>query len=183
MSRFYLDACSLINLYATKQLTSMAKDLKLTFYITPWVGQRESLYVLEQGVGGKRNKVPIDLSEGLARGVIVQDAPLMTSEELSLLVQFAQKVDQGEAETMAAVISRGGTLITDDGAAIKLLAKEAPEIPLFTSISFIKHWSELMGIRRDTLKALLLDMQAGGNYIPGRREVHLQWWQEIINQT
>jgi predicted nucleic acid-binding protein len=170
----------LLNLYATRRLEVIASQLTITFLVTPWVSQKEALFVFERQGMTQGARVPVDLTAAVSSNSLVLDAELSTDDELAMLVELSFEVDQGEAETIAAVMCRGGGLVTDDGKAMKAIASRSPDTPVITSVGLIRRWAESVGIQREALREVLLDMQLGGNFIPGRREPHLAWWNSIF---
>lgn len=178
--RWYLDSCALLNLYATKRLEELREVLEFDFLVTPWVAEEEALYVYEREGMARGRIVPVDLSTAFSSGGLRLESALSTEAELAMLIDLASNLDQGEAETIAAVILRGGALVTDDRKAIREVTARAPNIPVMTSIGLLKRWSEVVQPGQEELREVLLDVQIGGNFKPGHREPSLEWWTAIL---
>ncbi len=178
--RWYLDSCALLNLYATKRLGEIAEVLEFEFLVTPWVAHEEALYVYERKGMARGSPVSVDLAAALTSGSLHLEPELSTDEELEALIDLAASLDQGEAETIAAVILRGGAFVTDDRKAIREITARAPDISVMTSIGLLKRWSEAVQLDAEALREVLLDVQIGGNFKPGHREPNLGWWTALL---
>ena len=181
--RWYLDSCALLNLYATKRLGEIAEVLDFEFLVTPWVAHEEALYVYEREGMARGSIVPMDLAAALTLGSLKLEPELSTDEELETLIDLAASLDQGEAETIAAVILRGGSFVTDDRKAIREVTARAPDISVMTSVGLLKKWSEAANLGSEEIREILLDVQIGGNFKPGHREPDLEWWEKILKES
>jgi predicted nucleic acid-binding protein len=141
-----LDACTLINLHACRQMESIVASLSGHVMIAEQVYDECRLDPFDPD---DEIVERIDLARLIERGALTVVTPL-TSAELNTFAAFAINLDDGEAATLALAVHRGWSVVTDDRAAIRELAGRAP---LFSTLDLIKNWSDTLGIARDVLAA------------------------------
>jgi hypothetical protein len=163
-----------MNLYASDRLEQIRSKLDMSFRVMPRVSN-EALF----NVGPDGSDVPIDLSGLLGNGVLELEERLSTEVELALLMQFAQAVDQGEAETMVAAVCRGHGFVSDDRKALKVLLAHTTSVPIITTVGLMRRWASASNPNPDDLKATLRKIEVGGNFLPSRKDPDAVWWQSI----
>jgi hypothetical protein len=179
MAKWYLDGCALLNLYASKRFDQLAAGLGVAFLVTPRVAG-EALYVFERESLSQGPQAPVDLSPLVHAGCLVIEPEPSTDEELEGLVEWALTLDEGEAEAVAVALCRGGGLVTDDRKAIRELTARSPDTPLLTTAGLLRRWAEAAKPPQQELREILLDIQIGGNFTPGRRDPDLEWWLRVL---
>ena len=102
----------------------------------------------------------------------------LTEDELQTFAAFAIKLDDGEAMTLALAVHRSWTVVTDDRAAIRELAGQAP---LLSTLDLVKDWADRMGIPLSVLQETLVDLRLRGRYLPGPSHTHRAWWERHLN--
>ena len=115
-----IDACCLINLYATDRPAEILQSCSRTFYISTQVAG-ETLSIRQPDPLDPANAiaVPLDLSFEIASGQI-QQCSLSGTVEQAAYINFATELDDGEASCLAIARSRGWTVATDDRKAIRI---------------------------------------------------------------
>jgi hypothetical protein len=114
-----LDACSLINLYATRQIEAILASHPDSFAVVDTV-RRESGYVFRGGNGpGATEQEPIDLGPLEAAGLLVA-LTAVSEAELLTYIDLLLEMGDGEAMTGAVAIHRGLTVVTDDRKALRV---------------------------------------------------------------
>lgn len=178
MTPWFLDACALINLYASGRLADVARHVQGPLLVVSKVVE-EAGWVFER-VGLERGaRQPIDLVP-LTDAGLVQVVPLTPPAHLAFL-DLAHRVDDGEAMTIAAALAwEGAGVVTDDEAARRLL--DGPDMPTSTtSLSLLR--AALHDVSQDELKESLLNLTVSGRYEPSVRHSEWSWWQEVVSGT
>jgi predicted nucleic acid-binding protein len=171
-----LDACCLLNLYATGRIEEIVRSIRAQFGIVAVVAT-EALYVYRGGGGqDAQQRVPVDTSPLVAAGLLDILRPETELEHLSF-VAFAAVLDDGEAMTAALAIHRGAAVATDDRKALRELRAQAPQVTLWSTASLIKQWAENCHITRSELGAALRDIRARSRFQPGAHDPLSGWWQ------
>lgn len=177
MTRWYLDACSLINLYASRHLEAIAARQTGPFLVVPtvvaeagWIYQRSGL---ERGC-----RVPIPMTALADAGVIEVISP--TAAMMAQFMRLVLDLDDGEAMTIAAAAeTRDSGVVTDDDAALNYLA-QWPAVATSTSLSLLRDiFTDLPDNERGEM---LLDLRICARYIPGARHPELTWWKALVRE-
>lgn len=166
-----LDACTVINLHASRQMESVIRN------ITGHVMIAESVFVecrLDPFAPDDEIVERIDLLNLIEAGDLTVVVSVSDSE-LQLFSQFLMKLDDGEAMTLALAVHRGWTVVTDDRAAIRELGGHAP---LLSTLDVMKMWAETTGASADVIRTSLADLQVRGRYTPSKTHP-LRWWWEL----
>jgi predicted nucleic acid-binding protein len=176
-----LDASCLLNLYATGRLRDIALAQPQRLGVADYVLEQEALYVWRPGSGEARDeRVTVDLSPFVAEGVI-QVLRLEHQEEEATFVDMAALVDDGEAITAALALHRGCAVATDDRKARRVLAEQAPTVPLVSTLDLLKKWAERSSVAATDLRTAMLAMQSGASYVPGERDPLYEWWRTVVH--
>ncbi len=173
-----LDACAVVNLYATRWMGPILAAVAGPVAVTDVVA-REAQFVLRGGTGDDaREREPIDLQPLLNDGlleVISSDI----EEELLTFIDLTQEVGEGEAMTAALAIHRGCIVVTDDRKASRILF--ARGVALRTSLDLIRAWGEDPTVTQAVLRTALVDLRQRGNYDIQRGHALRAWWDEVLN--
>lgn len=187
MPSWYLDACALINLFASGKFEEVARTLGLEFRVVPFVFNGEALEVhtrTEQGERGPRE--PMNLEPLIQAGALTVDAEPSSDEEAAFLAYAAlPAMDDGEAMTIAIAEARGGGVVTDDLPAWRTLEQHAPNAPRTTTLALIRRWAETTGADRMAVRDVLLEIELRGRYRPSAKwpESEYAWWRSMIHES
>lgn len=172
-----LDACTVVNVYATRHMESVLTSIGGSVAVVDVV-ERESQYVFRGGSGDDaREREPIDLQPCIAQGNLAVIGAA-SEEELLTFVDLTQELDDGEAMTAALAIHRGYTVVTDDRKAIRVLKRETVEHR--STLDLIKTWSDSRSMDTDALRSVLINLRERGNYYPSRAHPLKSWWDTIF---
>ena len=175
-----IDACSLLNLYASRHIQEILQTLPFAFAIAKKVFE-EAIYIRRGGSGEDADeRDPIDLSPLQTANLLEIISP-ESEEEQAAYVAFATRLDDGEAMTCALALQRGDDIVTDDKKAIRILQNEAPHIRCHSTLPLIKKWAEISGITDQMLKPILIDVRKRARYSPPRSHPLCEWWERIMN--
>jgi hypothetical protein len=168
-----LDACAVVNLYATRWMGSILTATGGPFAIVDVVA-REAQYVLRGGTGDDaKEREPVDLqplfSEGLLDKISTEN-----EEELLTFIDLSQELGAGEAMTAALAIHRGCVVVTDDRKAARMLLER--KVIVRSSLDLIRVWGKHSSLNQETLRAALVDLRHRGNYDPPRSHPLRGWW-------
>ena len=176
-----LDACCLLNLYASRQIEAILRAIPVRFAAAE-AAAAEVLYVLHGGGGQnacKREQVDL---QPLIRAGLLDILSLDTQVEKVRFVRFAGELDDGEAMTCALAVHREADVATDDRKAIRVLNSVAPHVRVHTTVGLLKWWAETEQPSERILKRVLTDVQERANFIPGRHDPLLPWWRDVMDE-
>lgn len=175
-----LDACCLLNLYATDRLREIAAALPHRLAVADYVFEEETHYIrIPDPAGGLEDRVPIDISPLVDEGLITV-ARLEASEEESLFVYLAASIDDGEAVTGALAIWRGYVVATDDRKARRVLSEYSPAVRMVSTLELVKSWSETASVSDSELRYTLDAIRFRASYLPSGRNPLYGWWRDIM---
>lgn len=177
-----LDASCLLNLYATGRLGEILMVSQYRFALADYVLEEEALFTLvREFADGPLEQVPVDLQPSIEDGLI-EVMSLESAEEVATFVDFAIQIDDGEAITAALATHRACSLATDDRKARRVIAAQAPTVPLVSTLDLLSEWAEASQKSTSELRAVMEAMRSGANYVPGRRDPRFEWWLEIMGE-
>ena len=178
-----LDACCLLNLYATGRLREFATALPYRLVVADYVLEREALYVwLPDSTGGSPERTRIDVSPVVAEGLITV-VRLDHPEEEALFVDLAVSVDDGEAVTGALALCRGYLVATDDRKARRILSERGQRLGLVSTLELVQSWAEAASVADSELRNVLEAIRSGASYVPGERDPLYEWWQRLMYES
>ena len=176
-----LDACCLLNLYASRQIEAILGTVPTRFAAAE-AAAAEVLYVRYGGGGQDADKREhVDL-QPLIRVGLLDILSLETEGEKASFVLFAAELDDGEAMTCALAVHREAAVATDDRKAIRVLSSVATHVRVHTTVSLLKRWAEIEQPAAATLKRALTDVRERASFVPGRHDPLLPWWKAVLNE-
>jgi predicted nucleic acid-binding protein len=168
-----LDACTLINLHACRRMESIVGSIPGQVKIATQVYDECRLDPFDPD---DEIVERTDLARLIERGALTV-VTFLTNAELNSFAAFAIALDDGEAATLALAVHRGWTVVTDDRAAIRELAGQAP---LLSTLDLVKTWADTVNIARDVLAATLADLRVRGRYVPNKSHLLWSWWNQHL---
>ena len=177
MSQRIVDACCLINLYASGSVLDILRALEGGLFI-PDLVKRESLFIRREDDQDRTILVPqaIDLTEALAGGLLHR-CQLEDETEAEQFVQFAAALDDGEAVCLALAKCRHWTVATDDRKALRLA--EAEGIMTITTAEIVKLWASSCHATDDVVAAVLHSIERYARFSPPKGSVLYDWWIQL----
>lgn len=173
-----LDACAVVNLYATHRMDQILEVVDGSFAVVDVV-EREAQYVFRGGKGeDAKERESIDLQPCVARGALTVIGAT-DEEELLTYINLTQELDDGEAMTAALAIHRGYTVVTDDRKAARVLARQT--VPLRTTLDLVRTWADHQAVSAEVLRVVLTDLRERGNYYPARSHPLRSWWDTALS--
>jgi len=175
-----IDACALLNLYASGSLEAILKSRRQPCCVVEQVKQ-ESLFIRKPSDSATSyDRKPVVLEPFFQSGLL-KLVKLESEAEQELFVNLAAQIDDGEAATIAVAISRRMQVVTDDKKAIRVLKQEAPTLICLSTLDVVKAWSEAMAIEPTQIKTALESIIKHANYLPGKKHHLFDWWQTAVN--
>lgn len=175
-----LDACCLINLYATGRLREIASVLPFRLAAADYVLEREALSVWTSAAGNDPPaQEPLDLSQLLDERLLAVERIELPEEE-ALFVDLAADVDDGEAVTGALALHRRYALATDDRKARRVLSERDPSLPLVSTPELVRDWAERSALPAADLRGALDAIRSRASYVPAERDPLYQWWRHTL---
>lgn len=179
--RILLDACCLLNLYATRRCEEILRVIGARFAVADLVAG-EAIYVFRGGAGpDARERDQIDL-RALSDAGMLEILHLQSVDETANFVNFAAELDDGEAMTCALAVLRGMSVATDDRKALRILKERAPQVTIYTTCHLLQYWATSGAATAPDVRQALLDIQERGHYAPPKDHPLLSWWQSMIQQ-
>ena len=175
MPAVILDACGILNLYASGQFIQILTALSNEWYLPAAVEKESQQY--RQPAPDDPEKlivVPIDLIPAIDGGILSR-CSCESEEETELYVQLAARIgDDGESMGLAIAKGRGWSVLTDDKKARKIATELGVDVLATTEV--MKQWSEIVKPSAAELSAVLEAIERFANYTPGRNAVDFEWW-------
>jgi len=175
-----LDACCLINLYASGRFDDILTSLSKPVFVARYVWSNEALTV-----NGARDseadvqETRIDLGP-LIGGGLLNLADLETEDEEILFVNFAANLDDGEAITGAIAAARNWCIATDDRRATNVFTNQVPQIQLLSSPELVRQWADVTAAEVDEICRVVQRIRRHGHYIPPASHLLTIWWQNHL---
>ena len=173
MSERIIDACCLINLYASGEEESILRACG-GFWIPAQV-RSEALRIRRVDEDDPTRLVPqeIDLGGAIKAGYIRQ-CQLQGQEELDAFVRFAMQLDDGEASCLAVAESRGWSVATDDRKARRIASENG--IPLTSTPELVRRWIDATSPDHAAITELLRRIERFARFCPRRADPLHGWW-------
>ncbi len=174
MPQQIVDACCLINLYASGSMLDILRAIVGGIYV-PVLVTHESLFVRKEDDQDPTALVPdrIDLTHALAAGLLHQ-CDLENEVEAEYFVQFAAGVDDGEAMCLALAKCRQWTVATDDRKAIRVAITEG--IDTISTAEIVKFWADKCKVADEALAESLRRIERYARFRPRKGSPLQKWW-------
>lgn len=173
-----LDACCVINLYASGEMGEIIRCIPESIATSSYVKEREVLTIFDGPPDDVRSiRKEIDLNPFIESGLLIV-AKLESTEEKQTYINLAYDMHDGEAMTGALAIHRDWALATDDRKVTNYFSRNAPEVPILSSLEIIKHWVDGTSPPSETVCTVLRNVRLKARYEPDRNHAFYEWWQE-----
>ncbi len=171
-----LDACCLINLYATGCLREILVAQGVCVGVVDVVAGEALFVQTETPNEGGEDRERIDLAPLVADGALRILAP-DTDEEYEAFINYAAAgLDDGEALTLALAQTRACQVATDDQRA-RREAHAVPSLVCQSTVTLLQRWVETCAVAPPALAAVLCRIERLARFRSGRREkAEQEWW-------
>lgn len=178
MGHYVLDCCALINLHC-----GWGGLGELRAFGTSWsIGETalaETDYVREFDAEGQLRKIVLGPAALVAESGLLL-LKLQNDAEQASLVEFAQVVDDGEAEALALSLHRQRWLVTDDRLAIRLAARANVAVQTIETPEVLKTWAGTDEQRLLRLPEVIRRITILAKFQPRADSNHYSWWQNHL---
>jgi hypothetical protein len=171
-----LDACCLINLFATERIEEILTNLPYRFATSRFVATKEVLSI------ARSTEVEGPLEREIIEPHRLEDLEnlslfdLTSQEEMADFVRFAADLDDGEASVCALAVSYKGRVATDDRKTLRLLSRAVPEVVTIQTPALLYEWAHLCKIPEVTVGEVLRSVRHRARFYPPRDARHFEWW-------
>lgn len=172
------DACTLINLIATRRAPDILRAAGVSF-VTPAIvaAQVKRLEGPLDEEGNPTSEV-IDLSE-------LKNARLLTVEEfpdsvIPIFVACAERVRDADAACIALAAAKSVGLVTDDGKLRRVARSAVNDIELLWTLQIVRTGVEALTLNQRDLRALALDMRTRARFAPPRNDPDAPWMTALL---
>ena len=174
-----LDACCLINLFASGQMEVVLGLLRYRFATSELVAEREALSIRgAPQTGGEPERInlaPRDLERSGGLAVL----PVASEREQSEFVRFAAELDDGEASVCALAVVHGGGVASDDRKALRILGRVGSEVSTLWTVQtpeLLYQWARRSRASAAEIREALRAVADRGSFYPRTRAPRYDWW-------
>lgn len=165
-----LDACCVINLYATDRFPDILSNIPQSVYIAEYVVDKEAKYTTDD-YGVKR---PIDITPYSPSYI---EVVYPDNDEYNTYLEFSKKLikSNGESYTGAIALHRDFSICTDDIKAIKYFTNRIPQIGIITTPEIIKNWIDSANPSAQEIRNVILKIEREKYHPPNDHPLQ-GWW-------
>ena len=175
-SLLLLDACCIINFFATGRIEEILRALPYEFATTRYVAAREVLSIAGLTAPGAPLAREVISSEQLEALHDLTILDLSSEEELGEFVRFARDLDDGEASVCALAVAHGGTVATDDRKILRLLRQAQSLVPSVQTPEILYEWARLTRAPKTEIHRMLAAVRHRARFYPRRDAPRFDWW-------
>lgn len=175
-----IDACNLVNLYASGRLEEILLTIPVPVFITSKVCDEEAKYIWGGPDDDVKSQIELVQLQPYIERSLLQRVELITELEQSAWVYFASYgLRDGEATTGAIAYSRGWAIGTDEHKARSIFARNVPHLQLLTTQELVKFWVDETDPPIGDVQLVLRNIELRGNYTVTSRNILYDWWQHF----
>lgn len=191
----FLDACCLINLFASGRAEEILTSLPHRFAVARYVVETEVLEIdageqseppSSDEPGGRRVSIHPRLAALIDGGTLEQLEPVSESA-LRHLVRFASRLDDGEAHTCALALVHGGRVATDDRKAIRVVTEAWRDLgestePVLRTSELLFAWADERELAESEVRRMVKAVAQRASFFPPREDPHHARWMRLLRQ-
>lgn len=174
-----LDACCIINLFASQQLRLVLETIPKGCSVAAYVKDHEVLSIYSGPINNVQETSELIDLQPLINEKLLHLVDIETEAEANTYVDLTQRLDDGEAITGAIAINRNWAIATDDSASVRLFQHSAPHIAVISTLDLVKYWVDTKKPNEDIIRSALSNIRLRGRYEPGRNHSLFSWWQKF----
>lgn len=171
-----VDACSLLNLLATRREQDLIRALGVVLFVAPKV-RAEAVYL--DGPAdehGEPTREVVDLAPLEAAGLL--RALELGADAADAFIAAATELTDNDAASVALAATRRIPLVTDDGKERRVCRQLFPHVEVVSTLSLVREATERLALDADTMRNLLRDLRLRGSFEPPRSDPNRDWfWQ------
>ncbi len=170
----FLDACCIINFYATGHVEEILRCLPYRFAVSRLVADEEVLSIrrtAESSDPSDREPVSLRALESSGRLTIME---LVSDEEKAEFAHFASRLDDGEASVGSLAVVHGGGVATDDRKALRILGGRG--VTVLQTPELLFEWARRAQVSETRMKEALQAVRDRARFHPRKTAPHFLWW-------
>ncbi len=176
-----LDACCVINLFATHRIEEILRQLPYHFAVTQLVADEEVLSIRSDAGSTERPDREAVSPRELESSGHLRIMDLVTTEEKAEYARFAIDLDDGEASTCALAVVHGAGVAADDRKALRVLERSAAQVPTLQTPELLHEWVRRSRTPSGEVRQALLDIRDRARFYPRRAAPYFSWWEGFFN--
>ncbi|MFN0087070.1 MAG: hypothetical protein ACKVX9_16895 [Blastocatellia bacterium] len=174
-----IDSCVLINLLAGEAIEEILRATGKECQICVVV-ERESFFLRPEAPQEEAFE-PVKLDTLIKSGVL-RLCNVEGDQEIALYVDYASRLDDGEAMSLAIAESRGYFFATDDRKARRIFLESINDSDrLLSTPELIREWANNQSISPARLNSVLTKIQIRANFFPPRNDPNRDWWKNACS--
>ena len=170
------DACSLLNLLATDRAADILLRLERPCYVAGVVWRKEALYLRPLQPERQHELDRVDVNPLVEAGLLIQVD--LFPDENTLYVEFAAQIDDGESQSLAIAVDRGGVLATDDRIARRVALALSPPVQVITTPEWLRYWAG--GVPSLDVRDAVQRISKRARYTVRKSDDNFEWWQSHL---
>jgi hypothetical protein len=178
MAGHIIDCCSLLNLYTGWGRLAELRALKRTWHVCQAVLD-EAEYTREYGADGTPVLVPLRMSE-VNRDAVLLPACIATDAEMQDYVNFANELDDGEAQALSIAKHRGFVLLSDDRKAMSVARRADVAVPTTSTPEVLRAWAQLEPQNAARLVEIVRRITVLARFRPRADSADYPWWNACL---
>ena len=173
-----LDACVIINLYASGFMQSILESIPKPVSISAYVYEMEAHRIYtgpDEDVSQETESINLEL---IVERELLHVVPLENGSEAAAAVSFsaATRLDTGEAISAAIAVHRSWSLATDDKMAISFLTRKEPQLHVISTPELLKYWVNVTRPDITVTSLVVENIRKRARYEPHRDHFLYEWW-------
>lgn len=178
-----LDACCLINLYATGYMKSILESIPKQVAVATYVRDVEVTRIYSGPSEDITKETELINFQPFIDERLLQVVCPENEAEENTVVNFSSvaALDSGEAITSAIAIHRQWSMATDDRAAISFFMRKMPYLHLLSTLDILKYWSDTTCPQLTVIAIMLENIQIRAKYKPHYKHHLYGWWEQFSN--
>ncbi len=179
----FLDACCVINLFATGRIEEILRLLPYRFAVSQLVADEEVLSIRGAADSTEHSEREAVSPRELESPGCLTIFDVATPEERAEFARFAVDLDDGEASSCALAIVHGGGVATDDRKALRVLEHSAAQVTTLQTPQLLHEWARRSGASAVQIREVLLSVRDRARFYPRSAAPHFSWWDNLANAS
>jgi len=173
-----LDACCLINLFATGHIEAILETLPYRLATSELVADTEVLTIRgEEHPDGSTNRVRLSPRSLETSGHLTILA-IASEVEVDAFIRFTADLDDGEASVTALAVAHGGGVATDDRKALRALSRT--QVPVVQTPELLFAWAQRSRTAEAEVKKALREIRGRARFYPRKVAPCFHWWDGLF---
>ena len=172
-----IDACSLLNLLATRREAALVRVLGVRLIMAPPVRSETIFLDGPPNEAGDPTRELADLGQLEAAGLL--HVMQLGEDAADAFVSAAAELADNDAASVALAATLRVQLVTDDGKQRRVCNRLFPHVEIVSTLALVRQATEALGFDRDTMRVLLRDLRLRGSFEPPRADANKDWFWDL----